>query len=489
MKKIHISLTLLLVALAGCTDEFLEERPESFLSPQSLYTSEAGALAGLNGAYAALKLQKGGRAYLIGIIGTDEAQLTFDEAGVADRLGLDAYDGNLNAQNPWVAWMWNAVYFGIDRANNVLEYVPALQMDETRKNRILGEARFLRALNYFYAVQLFGPVPLRTAPSTSVNDLNFPRASEAEIYAQIIEDLEFAENNLLARYTGPDVGRATTGAAKTLLAKVYLSAPAPIRDYARAAAKAKEVYDAKTYALETDFAQLFVPANENGKESIFEIQFFFPDQIHGLGIATGTRALPFNILGGGFAAYLPTDSMYNSFLPGDKRVPATFRTEFFDATGKKVTSATNPEYLKPYVKKYEDPSATPASNSAKNVYVLRYADLVLMYAEALNETGQTPAATDLVNEVRLRAGIPELAGLDQAGLRSAILRERLWELAFEGWRWYDLKRTGTLVERATLWNPRARVNISEKNYLYPLPINEINTNQGIGPDDQNPGYF
>jgi hypothetical protein len=112
-----------------------------------------------------------------------------------------------------------------------------------------------------------------------------------------------------------------------------------------------------------------------------------------------------------------------------------------------------------------------------------------MHAEALNETGQPGHALEPLNQVRRRAGVPVLENMTQAQLRDAILMERMWELAFENWRWYDLKRTGKLVERARLWNPRAAANIKESNNLYPIPLNEINTNDAIGPDDQNPGYF
>jgi hypothetical protein len=407
MKK-TICLLVLLSVLPACTDEFLEEKPESFLAPQTLYTSEAGALAGLSGAYNTLQLYKGGRAYLIGIIGTDEAQLTFDEAGVADRLGLDAYDGNLNSQNPWVAWMWNAIFFGVDRANNVLQFVPAIQMDEMRKSRILGEARFLRAVHYFHAVQLFGPVPLQNTPVNTVGNLSFPRASVADVYNQIIADLQFAEENLPPRYTaGNDRGRATSVAAKTLLAKVYLTAPDAQRNYQAAAAKARETIDLATangYGLETDYAALFDSRNENGKESIFEFQFQNPDIVHALHTATGTRALPTTVIGGGFAAYLPTDGFYRSYLPQDKRLAATYRTRFFRADGTEVTSASNPEYLKPYVRKYEDANVPATQQGGKNTYYLRYADLLLMYAEALNESGQPGQALAPLNLVRHEPG-------------------------------------------------------------------------------------
>lgn len=489
MKKISIFILTGALLLSGCTKDFLKETPESFITAENLYTSEAGALAGLNAAYANLKnFRNSGRAMLIGVVGTDEGQLGIDEAGVSDRLGLDAYDGNFNAANPWITQMWRTTYLGIGRANAVLQNVPAIEMDENMKKRILAEASFLRALHYFWAVQLWGDIPIITKVIDNADQYNQPRQKAADVYNLIIEDLTRAETDLPDAYTGNEVGRATKGAAKALLGKVYLTAPPPQRDYAKAEARLAEVINSNKYELLPDFAKVFDVTNENNAESVFEVQFLSPDQTNNMSYATGSRAVPDNILGGGYAWFIPTDYMYGLYEATDTRNPVTFRTRFYDASGQLITSSANLEHLKPHVKKFEDPTAEPASANGKNTYILRYADVILMYAEALNEQGKTAQAEEQLNLIRSRAKTTLATGLNQEQLRDAILTERLKELAFEGWRWYDLRRTGNLVALAGAHNPRAAANISETNNLFPIPLSEINNNEGIGSEDQNPGY-
>ncbi len=487
MKKLYIGLVGIALLASSC-EKFLEETPESFITSENLFTNQDGALAGLNAAYAALKnFRNSGRAMLIGVVGTDEAQLGIDEAGVNDRLGLDAYDGNLNPQSPAVTQMWRVIYTGIGRANALIQNVPAISMSDATKKQILGEARFLRALNYFWAVQLWGDVPLIEKVIDNADQYNYPRKPQQEIYNFIIADLTAAETDLPESYTGANLGRATRGAAKALLGKVYLSAPAPIRDYTKAAAKLGEVVTSNRYILLPNYADLFDITKENNQESIFEVQFLSPDQTNNMSFATGSRAIPDNLLGGGYAWFIPTDFHFNSYEATDKRKAVTFRTEFFNAAGQQVTTANNAEHLKPHVKKFEDPANR--NLNGKNTYVLRYADVKLMYAEALNELGRTGDAIRELNDVRRRAEAAELGNnATQAELRDAILTERRKELAFEGWRWFDLKRTGRLVSLAGQHNPRAAGRVADKNNFYPIPLDEINNNEGINPEHQNPGY-
>lgn len=486
MKQFIILLFGVALLTSGCK-KFLEEEPESFITGDNLFTSEAGAQAGLTAAYSTLKnFRNSGRAMLFGVVGTDEAQLGIDEAGVNDRLGLDAYDGNLNAQNPWVTQMWRVCFTGIGRANAVIESVPGITMAEATKKQIIAEARFLRALNYFWAVQLWGDLPLIDKVISNADQYNYPRRPQAEIYSFIIADLTAAEPDLPETFTGTNLGRATKGAVRTLLGKVFLSAPGAQRNYTNAAAKLLEVITSNRYSLLPNYADLFDVARENNAESIFEVQFLSPDQPNNMSFATGSRAIPDNVLGGGYAWFIPTDFHFNSYDLTDTRRAPTFRTEFFNAAGVRVTSSANAEHLKPHVRKFEDP--VNRNLNGKNTYVLRYADVILMYAEALNESGRSAEAITELNKVRRRAGLTDVAGLNQATLRTAILDERRKELAFEGWRWYDLKRTGQLVALAGQHNPRARGRITANNNLMPIPLDEINNNEGINPEHQNPGY-
>lgn len=488
MKKYILSLIISSIFLNSCQKDFLKENPESFITSENLFTSASGALAGVNAAYASLKnFKNSGRTMLFGVVGTDEGQLGIDEAGVADRLGLDAYDGNLNAQNPHVIQQWNKCYTSIARANAVIQFVPGITMDAALQKRIIAEARFIRALNYFWAVQMWGDVPVITKVINNADKYDYPRQKEADVYKLIIDDLTAGETDLPDGYTGNDRGRATKFAAKALLGKVYLSAPAPVRDYAKAETKLNEVIQSNRYSLLTNFADVFSITNENNAESVFEIQFLGPDQTNNMSFCIGSRAVPSNILGGGFAWFIPTDYMFNLYDANDTRKPVTFRTQFFNAAGQLITSAGNAEHLKPHVRKFEDPIASPASANGKNLYIIRYADVILMYAEALNEQNKPGAETEL-NKIRTRANVALASGLTQAQLRDAILTERMKELAFEGWRWFDLKRTARLVQLAGQYNPRAAGRISAKNNLYPIPLTEINNNDGINPEHQNPGY-
>jgi hypothetical protein len=373
----------------GCTKNFLEEKPESFITAENLFTNQSGAIAGLNVAYANLKnYRNSGRALLIGVVGTDEAQLGIDEAGVSDRLGLDAYDGNLNPNNPWVIQMWRVSYTGIARANSIIQNVPAITMDEALKKRIIAEASFLRALHYFWAVQLWGDIPIITKVIDNADQYNYPRQKTEDVYKLIIEDLARAEADLPATYSGADVGRATKGAAKALLAKVYLSAPAPVGDRAKAATKLQEVMSSGNYSLLNNYADLFDVTKENNAESVFEVQFKSPDQTNVMSFATGSRAVPDNILGGGYAWMIPTDYNFNSFAANDARKPVTFRTEFFNAAGQRITSAANAEHLKPHVKKFEDPTAVSGECSWKEHLCYSICRCYLNVCRSFERTGK-----------------------------------------------------------------------------------------------------
>lgn len=491
MKNISLLFIVTVLLLLGCNKDFLKEEPESFITGENLFTSQSGALAGLNATYASLKnFRNSGRAMLVGVVGTDEGQLGIDEAGATDRLALDAYDGNLNPLTPAIVQLWRVCYQGISRANAVLQNVPGITMNETLKKRIIAEASFIRALNYFWAVQLFGDVPIITTVITDADKYDYPRQKVELVYKLIIEDLTTAETDLpeADTYTGSDRGRASKGAAKALLGKVYLSAPAPTRDYVKAELKLREVVLSNKYTLLPNFADVFDITRENNAESVFEVQFISPDQTNNMSFCTGSRAIPDNILGGGYAWFIPTDYLFNLYEAADVRKPVTFRTQFFNAAGQLITSAANPEHIKPHVRKFEDPTARPANAVGKNTYVIRFADVVLMYAEALNEQGKTGDALIELNRIRSRSAATTAGVLTQPALRDAILTERMKELAFEGWRWYDLKRTGKLVELAKAHNPRAAANVAVKNNLFPIPLSEINNNDGISPTDQNPGY-
>ena len=487
MKNLLIFL-LAALPLLSC-QEFLTEDPESFVAPENLFTTDKGAIAALNGAYASLNSYRSGKVGLVGNLGTDEAQIGLDERSQAASTGVDDYGANLNPVNSIVTGFWTSSYYVIVRANLVINFTPKVpDIDPGLRDRVVGEAMFLRALSFLQLATYFGGVPVSTSYEANRDN---PRRPVEEVYGLIIDDLTFAAQHLPDKgsYTGNDVGRATRQAAQTLLAKARVSAPGALRDYGQAATLLRDVIDFAAanpaiLGLEDDYATLFTPDYENGKESIFEFQFLRPEQTNNMGVVYGSRyngMTNLTIPGAGSADGRPTDYVYGLFSDDDARRPVTFRTAFFDAAGNPIAEAANPEYLKPHVKKYEDPLAVSQARGGRNIIFLRYADVLLLYAEVLLQTGGDPQPW--VTAVRDRAGVPPLPAVTL----DALLEERARELAFENWRWFDLKRTGKLIEYTEARHPYA-TSIAPEKTLWPIPQDEIQTNDGIDVADQNPGY-
>jgi tetratricopeptide (TPR) repeat protein len=357
-------------------------------------------------------------------------------------------------------------------------------MDTVLRSRLVNEARFLRGLLYFNLVRMFGSVPLLVKEDPPVD----PKpASVDDIYNQITEDLSAAEALPASYPVGNGRGRATSGAAKAILAKVYLTR----KNYQQAAALAKEVIDSKQYSLWADFADVFKLSSRNGKEAIFSV---------GFGDGGGkisfwevgqflVRLLPKELSAEGVQNaqgwQIPTQALYDSYNPDDQRRAATFITDVHNSDG----SIT---HIRPYIRKYWDSAAEPQGNGTANDFpVIRYADVLLMYAEAMNELGNTAVALDYLNQVHRRAyGYPvdqpspvDYTGLSQDALRKAIWQERRWEFVAEGQEWFMLARSGTLETAVPLAKPG--VTPQQKNYLFPLPQRELDLNANL---KQNTGY-
>ena len=470
MKTKILAVAVSIFALSAC--DLLEEKPESFISPSNFYKNSADAVAAVNAVYDVVSS--------IGVYNQCMwwvADMSTDDvtAGVGVNnlsiLQIDSYTHS--SLNNRLDLLWQTTFDGINRANQVLSHVPDIDMDVALKTRILGEARFLRGLFYFNLVRIFGPVPILTVETGSLtDDLGVSRSPVEDVYALILEDLGVAESGLAVKMTGDDVGRATQGAAKSLLAKVYLTRG----EWDKAASKAKEVIDnAATYGYDlwANYAEAFTTANENGKESVFSAQF-------SSGIQEGSSmmiyCLPRNtIVGQGFSSFVPTTDIYNSYEPNDARKTFTYWTTF--------TKGTQTITFSPAIYKYNDPAATNTADASTNYPVIRYADVLLMYAEAANELGQTDEALTYINQVRTRAKLTSLSGLSSDGIRDAVLKERRLELAFEGHRWFDLVRTGRLV--STL-RAKGNTNIQDYHVLYPVPQRDIDVNSNLKP--QNAGY-
>jgi len=340
-------------------------------------------------------------------------------------------------------------------------------------------------LMYFNLVRAFGDVPLITTPTSDVVNVKRPRDGVDKIYGQIIQDLKEAEGVLPLKYTvAGEIGRATLGAAKSILAKVYLT----LKDYTNAAAKAKEVIDSKAFSLVTNYKDVFLPEKKNGPEHIFSTQYSCVLNTYGSPMAEAF-AIVFTYpiqQAGGF--HYVTPFHVNTYTPGDVRKEVNVVTEGRNPqTGAIVKPGADQG---PGSGKYWDPQACGRQQARNNFMVVRYADVLLMYAEALNElSGPTAEAYAAINQIRARArggvavttGPQDLSGLTKEQFRDAVLQERSWELCFEGHRRWDLIRTGKYIEVLQ----KAGVPVEQKNLLYPIPQNEIDVNPAL---QQNPGY-
>jgi starch-binding outer membrane protein, SusD/RagB family len=480
-------LFFILLALAGwalpaCQD-FLEEEPETFINPNAYYRNSEDAISAVNAVYAVLPRFYQGVAY--GESPFFMLEMPSDQANsgvgvsVVDQDRLDAY--NFDPAIRHLRLWWEYSYQGINAANSVIHYVAGIPMEEPLKNRLLSEAYFLRAYFYFDLVRLFGGVPLITTPTLEVTPVKVARDPEEAVYGQIIQDLLAAEKHLPLVYGSADAGRATRGAAQTLLAKVYLTRGR----WQEAAAKAEEVVQAGTYQLFADYADVFKAATENGREHIFSIQFersinssnfhawFLPRY---KGIQKNTEE---------FGAIIPVMDFYHSFGEQDYRKQVTFFTQYPAADG------SGPVTFAPHIFKYFDPAADASGGSGSNYPRIRFAETLLILAEAENErNGPTAKALQAINTVRNRAKLPRLEdspgyGHSQEAFRQAVWQERSWELAYEGHRWFDMLRTNTSISGPLVGYNSGSGTFQPFNKYFPIPQREIDNNTSLV---QNQGY-
>jgi hypothetical protein len=501
----------LLLALGGCKD-FLTEEPESLISEDQYYQTQTDAVNAVNAVY--FLLNSGGNTVQTPYNTLFNTGMNF--AGDDEDPGPGATNPDVrslavlahSSTNLRVYEIWQQHYAAIKKANVALEKIPGIDFDATVKNRLLGEAKFLRALYYFNLVRLYGDVPLITTYQKYVtaSDYAIAKSPATQVYAQIEKDLLEAAQVLPTTYSSPDVGRATQGAAKALLAKVYLTkASLPLNvaaHYADAVRTAEEVLspaDGGTgtynYDLFANYADVFLPAAKNGREHIFSAQF--KSNAQGQGNNQNPRSILNGIPGltGSYADmvrfYTNGDdkffSVYKLYSPQDKCRRVTFVTSFTSPTnGRKyalpIKNVAVANDSTPFFNKTWDPNATSVpSESAANVSIIRYAELLLIHAEAENEAnGPTAKAYKSLNRVRSRAGLPNLTeGLSQAQFRDSVYLDRRLELVFEYQRWFDLIRQKDASGKSTFVSNLQKVgktNAKEKHRLFPIPQSEIDNN-------------
>lgn len=366
----------------------------------------------------------------------------------------------------WYGWSWDGCYRAIFMCNLAMEKAATVEMDASLMNQYIGEARFLRALLYFELVRNFGAVPLVvTTPTTfDPESTQIPRDASAAVYTQIVDDLTFASQNLPAQYTGNNIGRATSGAANGMLGKVYLT----MGDKPKAEAALRAVVNSGLYELMDTYAEVWDISNENNAESLFELQFKPVTDGSPMQNLFSSIAAP-GIPGGGLGYNLATSDLVEEFEAGDLRKDIT------------MTDDPNGVY---YTIKYNDPSMTAGNNSGHNFYILRYADVLLMLAEA---TGENAESYGYINELRDRAGLGDISAASPGTFEEKLLHERRVELAFENHRWHDLLRFGVAIPviNAHFQNIGLAITIGEDDLLMPIPQTAISTNPNL---DQNPGY-
>jgi hypothetical protein len=480
-----------MLAYGGCS-KFLDKQPAGVEASTSFFQTEDQANRALIAAYGAIAWQysaDGGNwfnQWMIGDIVSDDAEKGGEgPADIADLESLRRFQAN--TQNSIISPQWQVPYIGIYRANLVIDKVPNIDMDTTLRSRFVAEAKFLRAWSYFLLVKSFGDVPLVLHPLTA-GEYCQARTPKAEVWTQIETDLSEAADvlPLKSEYDASvDAGRATKGAAQALLVKAYIYQG----KFTDAEPLAKEIIDGAEYDLEPNFADNFDPDNENGLESIFELQYLIDpadswsntNQGQIFSVFQGGRSQAY-FPGWGFD--VPTQSLIDEFEPNDKRKKATV-VEVGDTLYKGTPAqeiAADPCSRK-YLLEYQADGEVPdMANAPNNWRAIRYADVLLFYAEALNENGKAAEARTELNKVRARAGLTGVpTGLSKDSLKTLIFHERRVELACEGQRFWDVVRQGRGL--AVFGSMGFAAN---KNEVFAIPQIEIDVCNKIL---QNPGYF
>ncbi len=481
--KITIGLSIL--TLVSCIG--LEEKPQSSLVSQQFYKTEADAIAAVNAVYADLNPSGQSLYNSLFQIGVEMATDDYMAGPRARNAHVRAISSLIHdSSNDRMQELWRQSYAAIKDANAAIDQIETISSDninEAIRQRTINEAKFLRALNYFNLVRWFGDVPLILHETSTLDPerINVSQASESEVYAQIEQDLKDAEN-LPVEYTSADLGRATSGAAKTVLSKVYLTQ----EKWQQAAQKAKEVIDGGKYKLFDDYADVFNVDKENSIEHIFSIQFKGNANFRGNSLAS--RSAPYEPEGvnGDYADELNVaGGLFQSYRKEDRRLEVNFITEMTSPVSGKLYILSEPHFNM----YYDNTCVGAQGQSSINLPLVRYAEVLLIYAEALNELdGPSDATYDAVDQVRRRAGIPALKeitpNLTQESFRDSVFEERRKEFVYQYHRWFDLVRRGADYYIKTL-KAAGKVNAAPRHLHFPIPQRELDLNPNL---KQNPDW-
>lgn len=490
-----VTLVFAIILVSSCSESYFDKYPIDSLTETGFYTSKSNMEMALNDGYASLR-DAYSQYLCVGDLASDNSYNTkFNNS--SDNITIN--ESNVQADNARLSVIWNGCYKVISRSNIITDKIGDVTMDDNLKNRYVGEAKFLRALMYFDLVRIFGSVPLVLNDlSTTAETYSYGQEPVDKIYEQIIRDLLDAESSLPVEYTvTSDIGRATSNAAKTLLGKVYLTR----KDYQNAFNKLNDVVASGKCKLLNSYQSVFDASNANNSEIIFAVQYgrgFTPS----LANPYQTRHFPNEQIGSlpylksGTGELMLTTALIRDFELNDQR------KTMLDSLPSIVSK---PRYVY-FSDKYRDKGQTTITDSGSDLIVLRYADVLLMCAEAKNELAKPTEALPYVTQVRSRATLstdPTIAG-SQLSMKLAIEHERNVEFFSEGHRWFDLLRTGRLVE---VMNKHFKTNyfsswtnglalsqeetgkdctIEPKELIFPIPKFEVDLNPTKL--EQNDGY-
>ncbi|MEN8157467.1 MAG: RagB/SusD family nutrient uptake outer membrane protein [Bacteroidota bacterium] len=509
----YIILLIPLFIITSCSEDFLERTNPNEQSAAEYWQTEAQIMNGINAAYRPLRFN-GCYGRWLHVLYTSRSDEGYSHSPNPTFVAYSNFQTGSynNAAAEGIFFPWLDMYKGIFWANQVIDNAPDAEMDQDLRTRVTGEALFLRGVHYFNLAGTFGRGPIQTTSFAGGEDP--PIGEQEELYMQAARDFLEAVSVLPAEYPDPnDLGRATEGAARGMLAKVYMQ----LRDWESALEQIEAVVNMKglsgqtLYALVSDYKDNFTAANENNSESVFEVQFAYGTLS---GIQLGQQRAKFlglQVDGCAWADADPRRSLYNDFLlekttsgQTDPRLKQTLF--YFDpaAPGElsygKSWDTWGLNHGAIFWKKYTNYGTQTGEdyNSGINIRVVRLADIYLMYAEVLNELGRTAESYEYINRVRSRSGIPDLEnstvftgiGTDPAKMHKQIQHERLMEMAGENTRWFDLERWGMFENQADInWLAQRDQEFSNfeigTHNRFPIPYREIPLVPGL---NQNPGY-
>ncbi len=495
--------TLIILFVSSCSESFLEQEDPTQITTDAFWETEDDIVSGLASIYNAITDDYEGH------YGTVNWELMEGKTenftirnDVRTRYTISIFQNT--SSNGSAASLYKGAYVGIFRANQVIQYGGKVDISDDVKNPLIAEAKFLRGLNYFFLVTDFGQVPITTAVAETSEDYYVAKSTEEEVWTQVISDLKAGEEYLPDVWDSDNKGRATRGAALAYLGRAYLYQ----KDYDNTISMLKEIVDNEStfeYGLQDDYAELFDGEHENGVEGVFEIQY---NNVGGTSIWASDainqpqttfiaeECAPGEV--GGWYEMQPTSILRDAFLEEktadgnyDPRALASIAWDYEGCMLYQLDFGSNWGTDEIWLKKNQNWwNANETDNEYKselNEYGMRYADVLLMLAEAYTMNGKISDAAPLVHRIRERANLTDkltaMEAYSQDEMMEEIRHQRNLEFAREGLHWYDLKRWGLLDETLSAAQQPGYQNYTSKFEYYPIPEDELNNNPNISQND------